>query len=439
MIRISRRRFITLTGGLVVTGCAGSRTTLPVGDSGSPSTTGAPPDPTGATQPPSTTIPPTGPATVTTVTTPADLVPGDRVVVMVELAGGNDAVNTVPPLTGTYRDLRPTLALPESDIVVPSSFVGHGLHPSLAPIMPLIDDGMVATVAGIGFPDPDRSHFVSTDRWMRADRMDDVQGWLGRWLDTLPDSPSALGATALGSGGKMLLGAERSGTVIDQVDAFAFPTGLSNASIRALSEPISDDPLIAAAQQAYLTSVGAVEEFDEIADAVRDQVGATGDGLVPTGGAFSTGLAVAAQLIMGDVDARVITVMGGGFDTHGDQRQPHAELLDDLALGLVDFWATLRDAGLSDRVLLVTHSEFGRRVRENASAGCDHGAAGVSFVMGESVNGALYGSIDTADLLDGDLRPRIDPRTAFTACLDWLGGDVERILGARYDEIPLLA
>jgi uncharacterized protein (DUF1501 family) len=431
MIRISRRRFLTLTGGLIATGCS-SGSKLPAGLPGT-----APTPTTGAA--PGTAPTTTLPATVTTITTPPDVVPDDRVVVMVELAGGNDAVNTVPPLTAAYRDLRPTLAIPEAELLTPAVLTGHGFHPSLAPLLPYLDGGRLATVAGVGFPEPDRSHFVSTDRWLRADRMDETLGWLGRWLDTLPGDLPALGATALGSSGRMLLGAERHGTTIDQVDAFAFPSGLSNSAVRALSEPVSSDPLVAAAQQAFLTSVGAVEEFDAIADAVRAQVDDTPGAYGPQGGAFTTGLAVAAQLIVGGVGARVVTVTGAGFDTHGDQLDIHAGLLTDLATGLDAFWRTLDDAGLSDRVLLVTHSEFGRRVRENASEGCDHGAAGVSFVMGNSVNAGLYGSIDTADLLDGDLRPQTDPRSMFTACLDWLGADVERVLGQRYDEIPLLA
>jgi uncharacterized protein (DUF1501 family) len=433
MIRISRRRFLTVTGGLVVAGCTGARPST----TGTPATTSTGATTTGTNAATTTAPATTMPATVTTISTPPDLVPDDRVVVMVELAGGNDAVNTLPPLTGAYRDLRPTLALPESEIVTSTSLAGHGLHPALAPLVPYIDAGRVATVAGVGFPDPDRSHFVSIDRWMRADRMDETVGWLGRWLDTLPTDLPSLGATALGSGGKMLRGADRHGTVIDQVNALAFPAGLSHASVRSLAEPMSSDPLIADAQQAFLASVGAVEEFDAIADAVRARVGEQGD--APATGAFSTGLAVAAQLIVGDVGTRLITVTGGGFDTHGEQLAAHDTLLADLGRGLDDFWSTLDEAGLGDRVLLVTHSEFGRRVRENASEGCDHGAAGVSFVMGDGVTGGLSGSIDTGNLLDGDLRPQIDPRTLFTACLDWLGGDVERVLGRRYDEIPLVA
>ena len=109
-----------------------------------------------------------------------------------------------------------------------------------------------------------------------------------------------------------------------------------------------------------------------------------------------------------------------------------------LAAGLTAFWDRLEGAGASHRVLVATMSEFGRRVAENASSGCDHGAAGASLLMGESIRGGLHGALDTGDLLDGDLRPGIDPRTMFTACLDWLGADVEHILGSRYDEIQLL-
>ncbi len=429
MISISRRRFLALGAGLVVTGCADS--TRP---SAAPDTSPSPTVPPGILP---TAPPATSPAVVTTVSTPEPAVGGDRVLVLVELNGGNDAVNTMPPLTGVYRDLRPTIALPEPEILLPAALDGHGLHPSLAPLVRLLDGGRLAMVAGIGFDDPNRSHFVSTDRWTRADRMDEELGWLGRWLDLLPDDPPALGATALGNAGAVLRGAGRRGTAIGQVDAFAFPPELRSASVRALTEPLSDEPLLAAAQRAFGASVGAVQEFDEIADAVRSGL-PSGDSGQPSG-AFSTGLAVAAQLVLGEVGARVVTVSVAGFDTHAEQLATHAELLADLASGLASFWTTLDAAGASHRAMVATTSEFGRRVAENASNGCDHGAAGLSLVMANSVAGAQFGSLDAGDLLDGDLRPQIDPRTMFTACLDWLDADVERILGRRYDQIRLLA
>ncbi len=429
MITISRRRFLALTGGLLATGCTAA-TRPSTAPSSSPSTTAVP-----STTTPTTTVP----TTVTTVAAPSGVVPTDRVLVLVELRGGNDAVNTLPPLTGTYRDLRPSIALPESDLLLPAGLGDHGLHPSLEPLVPYLDDGRLAAVAGIGFEEPNRSHFVSMDRWFRADRLDDELGWLGRWLDTLPDDLPALGATALGSNGEILLGSSRSGTAIGEVDAFAFPAGISNSSVRRFAEPVSDDPLAAAAQSAFAASVGAVEEFDAIADAVRSETSAEAtDDIAPLTGAFTAGLAVAAEMILGDVGTRVVTVSAGGFDTHAEQLDVHATLLADLANGLAAFWERLDAAGASDRVLVATISEFGRRVAENASNGCDHGAAGVSLVMGNTINAGLHGVLDTTDLIDGDLRPQIDPRSMFTACLDWLAADVEQILGQRHDDIRLI-
>lgn len=432
MNHLSRRRFLALTGGLLAAGCSppALRDGNDAAGTTSPTTTSP-----GGTAPAST-----DPGVVTTVSTPPGIVPGDRVLVLVELNGGNDAANTLVPDLGSYRDRRPTIALEETDLLRVAGVAGHGLHPSLAPIVPLFDAGRIATVAGVGFEDPDRSHFTSVDRWDRADRMDENLGWLGRWLDTLDADLPALGATSLGHAGNVLLGASRRGSAIENVDAFAFPASLSNSDIRALAAGSSTDPLIAAAQDAFAASVGAVEEFDAIADSVRanDDVDTAG-GYGPDDGPFTSGLAVAAELIRSDVGTRVVSVVGNGFDTHSEQLDVHAGLLSDLAEGLARFWTTLDASGDSDRVLLMTTSEFGRRIAENGSAGCDHGAAGVSFLMGDGVAPGLVGSIDTDRLIEGDLVPTTDPRVMFTACLDWLGADVDRVLGRRYDDVQLLA
>ena len=431
MITISRRRFLALTGGLLATGCSASRE--PEALIPAPTTIGD-----------ATTTTSTVPGVVTSVSSTEPGPAGSNVLVLVELRGGNDAVNTLPPLTGAYRDLRPTIALPEGDIVVSDHFEGHGLHPLLGPLIDLADAGRLATLAGIGFADPDRSHFVSLDRWARADRMDEGFGWLGRWIDTLPDALPSLGATALGGTGDVLIGAHGPGTVIDGVDAFAYPTLISNGSIRTLGDDVAvgaaTDPVLAAARRAFVDAVGATEEFDAIADAVRSRVPAREPGdLGPPTGAFTTGLAVAAEMIVGDVGTRVVSISVNGFDTHSDQLDQHGDLLRDLAHGLTRFWSTLDDADAADRVLVATTSEFGRRVAENASNGSDHGAAGVSFVMGDAVVPGLSGALDTSDLLDGDLRPQIDPRTLITACLDWLGADVEQVLGRRHDDVAIIA
>ena len=429
---ISRRHFLALSGGLVLAGCAGATDRR---------ATGAVPPGTAAT---STVAPGTSvPTTVTTVDVAPEAVPDGRVLVLVELAGGNDAVNTLVPLAGaaagSYHDLRPTLALPDGAAVALGD--GYGVHPSLAPLTGL--SGRLATVAGIGFPDPDRSHFVSFDRWWRADRVDEPMGWLGRWLDTLPaDALGPLGATAVGKGSPVLRATTAPSTTVASASAFALPDLLGADGVDGFAAGgQAGDPVLDAARRAWQSTDAAVAEFAPIAAASLAQDATAGDGdaaVIAATTGFQEGLALAAEIVTGDVGARVVVVSVGGFDTHSRQSDTHAALLGDLALGIEQFWATIDGAGISDRVLMMTQSEFGRRVAENGSEGTDHGAAGVSFVLGDAVTAGIHGVLDLTDLLDGDVRPVHDPRAMFTVALDWLGGDVERILGKRYEDLDLL-
>jgi uncharacterized protein (DUF1501 family) len=172
---------------------------------------------------------------------------------------------------------------------------------------------------------------------------------------------------------------------------------------------------------------------------VITEADADDDGDLPEreGGADLTdGLRLAAQLLSDDA-TRIIVVTVGGFDTHAVQADVHARLLTDLAEGVAAFWSDITAAGIADDVLLATTSEFGRRVAENGSGGTDHGAAGVSLVLGSSVSGGVHGVIDLDDLLDGDLRPVVDPLALQSLCLTWLGFDVERVLGAPIDPLPI--
>ena len=158
------------------------------------------------------------------------------------------------------------------------------------------------------------------DGWEQGDRAVEKAGWLGRGVDTLPEELASRVATSLGAVGEVASGASQAGTVIDDVNAFAFPSTLSNATVRALGEQLSNDLIVAAAQRAFVDSVGAIEEFDEIADAVRARTTKRDvNALGAQPGAFSTGLAVAAELILGDVGTRVVTISVNGFDTPSEQ------------------------------------------------------------------------------------------------------------------------
>jgi uncharacterized protein (DUF1501 family) len=431
---LTRRRFLQLgTAGVVTVtfaGCGG-----PDGEPASaPGTTTSKPFMGSLPAATTTTEPATGPAPTTAAPTGAGT---DRVLVVVQLNGGNDGLNTLVPADGRYHDARPTLAIPESDVLTLSGATGYGWNPALAPLLPLWDAARMACVAGIGFPDPDRSHFVAMDRWWRADDLSAPAGWLGRVLDGLAAEPTPLHAVALGAGAPLLDGEQRRPTVILTPDGFVFDERLDTAALGLLATSGADaGELEAAARAATARAIGAVEAFARVA---ADTAGSDGDVGTREGGAsLAQGLDLAGRLVTSDAGTRIVVVSAGGFDTHAGQADQHAALLADLAAGIVGFQAQVEAAGIADRVLLVTTSEFGRRVAENASGGTDHGAGSSVLVVGP-VRPGIHGGVDLGDLLDGDVRPSVDARALHTTCLDWLGVEPEPVLGGRWDDVALLA
>lgn len=420
---LDRRQFFKIGAGAVVVvglgACTRDASTGSTASSAAPATTAAESVPT-LTAPPTTVAAPSIGSML-----------GGRRLVVVQLNGGNDLLNTLPPTDGRYRDLRPTLALPEGDVLALAGLADVGLHPSLAPMMRFWDTGELAVIRGIGFEVPNRSHFVSMDRWWRADELTQP-GWLGRVLEALPSEPTPLFATALGGGAPLLNGRTVQPTVISSASSFKW-VDIEPSWLQQMGDGGTD--LAGLARHAFQRTVQAVRNFAELTggDAVADDL--------PTreGGATVTdGLAVAAQMIAADVGTQLVVVSAGGFDTHAGQLPVHAELLADLAGGIDAFFDAIDAAGLADEVLLVVTSEFGRRAAENGSGGCDHGAGGASFAVGRGVRGGVFGEVDLGDLLDGDVRPSVAPHALFTRCLDWLGVDAEQILGRRDDSLDLL-
>ena len=444
----SRRQFIHIGAGAAVTAALAAcsskggaftpdmttRASEPSTDA-STSTSSAPasepPTTAGAATPPASSAPDT--TTVSSVISPgAD----GRTLVIVQLNGGNDALNTLVPADGRYRDARPTLAIPEADLVPLNGVTDWSLHPKLAPLTTYWDAGTAAFLPGIGFSDPDHSHFVSLDRWWRADDLSASTGWLGRSIAA--ESSAPLYATALGSGAPLLRSDAFQAAVVIQPGSFDFPAGLREDALRGLTQPVSADQLHALAQEAMLAAIGAVDAFAGLLD---PNAADAGDGVSYREGGLDLiqGLDLAARLVTSNVGARIVVVSVGGFDTHSNQLATQDALLDDLAKGIDGFMQKVAAAGASDRTLLVTTSEFGRRVGENASGGFDHGAGGMSMMFGGAVIGGIHSEIDLGDQLDGDVRPTLDPRTMYTACLDWLGLDPVVALGQRYDELKLIS
>lgn len=426
---LSRRHFLRLGAGtVVVLGLGACSSDGKTTSSSAGSTTG-----TGAG---STTNPTTVPATRSStnpVVTPTGLASGGRRLVIVQMNGGNDGLNTVVPLDGRYHDARPTLGLPDDQLVALTGETKIGLHPSLAPLTALWGAGRLAVVQGVGFADPNRSHFVSLDRWWRADDVT-APGWLGGVLDGLSQEPKALYATSLGTGAPLLSGAVRQPASIASPAGFRFED-LDAAVVRSLADPPSADPLTAAAQHAYARAVDSVTDFASVV--ARSTADGGADAEREGGATLTGGLALAAELLTSDVGTEIVVVSASGFDTHSNQAPTQKALLADFAGGVAAFDAAMQKAGID--ALVMTTSEFGRRVQENGSGGTDHGAGNISFLLGHGVKGGLYGDTDLADQLDGDVRPGIDPRTLYTACLDWIGADPTAVLGKRYDEVRLLA
>lgn len=378
---------------------------------------------------PTTTVPAGG--SVPGSTPPGSAVSSGRRLVIVQMNGGNDLLNSLPPIDGRYRDLRPTIAIPEADVVSLAGLDDAGLHPGLGGLSALWDAGEMAILRGIGFEDPNRSHFVSMDRWWRADDLT-APGWLGRVFDESGELPP-LYAVALGAGAPVLSGASVQPAVITSAGSFRW-VGVQPEWLGAFGAGGGAD-LPSQLAAAYQRAVASVADFAAITG-----VAPTSDELpAREGGAtISEGLAVAAQLLVADAGTRVVVVSASGFDTHANQLTVQGGLLTDLAAGITAFDAAMDAAGLRDDVLLVTTSEFGRRAAENGSGGCDHGAGGLSLVVGSGVRGGVRGEVDLGNLLDGDVRPTLDPFGLFTTCLDWIGADAERTLGRRVDTLDLL-
>jgi uncharacterized protein (DUF1501 family) len=353
-----------------------------------------------------------------------------RILVVVQLTGGNDALNTVIPHDGRYHDLRPTLGIPDDQLVALKNAPTIGLHPALQPLVPLWDAGQLAILPQIGFAGDSRSHFDSLAAWWTASpEHRQTTGWVGRWLDATgaaKDNP--LAAIALGGASAPALRAEHSqSTAVNDLASFKLVRSKAADAFAASAQPVASDPMLAQAQAAVGASTKAVDLLSKASPPAATDAGD-----------ITQGLATAATLIGMNLGTRIFLVSGTGFDTHANQAAEHERLLGDLATGVASFFTSLQSAGHAEQVLLITTSEFGRRAQQNGSDGSDHGHGGVHFVAGHHVRGGLHGDIDLVHLADGDLAASVDTRSLYAAGLDWLGGPSTELLDGHTDTYGLL-
>ncbi|NOX31168.1 MAG: DUF1501 domain-containing protein [Actinobacteria bacterium] len=383
---------------------------------------------------PTITADPTGGTEVPVTTAPAVSTAG-RVLVVVQMNGGNDALNTLVPDDGRYFDARPDVSINQGEVLAIADGSGHGLHPAFEPLLARWNDGNVAAVAGVGYEGSSRSHFAAMDDWFSA-RPGTVSstGWLGRWLDLTDDgSGNPMRSIALGGRGKALASELVPSTTV--VDPGNF--NLNNARDLDISSYRDGlERLGLGSDQTAVATATALESVDLFAEIVAGSTDTSQE--LSRRPSFTSLLATAGGLIERELGTEVIVVSGGGFDTHANQLDAHQELLSDVFGGVAAFLDRMEAVGRADDVLVMTTSEFGRRVVQNGSRGTDHGRAGVQFMMGSAVLGGLRGGWDLGRLTDGDLTPETDVRSLYQAGLDWLGGPTDEVLDRRYAELELL-
>ena len=357
--------------------------------------------------------------------------PYDNLLILIELKGANDGLNTVIPYADpAYAALRPRLAIAR-DQVLPLSD-REGLHPSLQPLMPIWEDGQLAVVQGLGYPHPNLSHFRSIEIWETASKSEEYleAGWLARTFAVSP-APRTFAADGVVVGSSDMGPLSGQGVrTIALADTAQF---LRNAK---LAQANSDPP---DKRNAALRHILAVEQ--EITHAAaRLNTDFAFKSEFPRN-PFGNQVRTAAQLVASNAGIAAIRLTLGGFDTHANQLVTHANLLKDLAAGIAALKAALGELNRWDSTMVMTYAEFGRRPKENQSGGTDHGTANVHFVTGGRIKGGLYGEAPRLTRLDGDgnLPFAVDFRSLYATVIDkWWRGDSARVLGGKFPALDIL-
>jgi uncharacterized protein (DUF1501 family) len=399
-------------------------------------------------------------ATTGQVTTGKD----GTILVVLQLAGGNDGLNTLVPFgDDAYYKARPKIALPAKDILGISDYVGF--HPRLTGLKSLYGEGHLGMVQGVGYPNPNRSHFRSTEIWQTASDSGKVlsDGWIGRYFDNCcrGADPATLGVAIGGQTPQAFASKEPKGVAFSNPEQFRYMKEAANDPtaadqfMREMNQPSGDHPSLAENSGGSIGMLdgpadmdGSTVEFLQrtaldarmSSDRILEITRKTKSTVNYPSSRLGNSLNLVSRLIAGGLPSRVYYVSQGGFDTHANQSPAHDRLMGDLDTALYAFVADLKAQGNLGRVLVISFSEFGRRVAENASGGTDHGAAAPLFVLGGGVKPGLYGAYPSlTDLHDGDLKFSTDFRSVYATALErWLGVPSEGVLGKKYQLLPFV-
>ena len=366
----------------------------------------------------------------------------DPVLVVLQLSGGNDYFNTIIPYNDPlYRDNRPAVGIPDDQILHIDS--EYGLHPSMSAMRDFYNEGQLAIIHGVGYPDSPRSHFRSMDIWhtCEPDKLG-TEGWLGQATKVLDPNKENI-VTSVSFGPSMFRSMVYPGVpiaCIDDLETYGLLTGIEQEQQRM--------KILDRFSRIYAPVMGS--------DAVMQYMGQTGleamkgaDILKVAPEGYTSSIEYAdtpiakrlkgiAQIHTANLGTRVFYCDHGSFDTHANQAGLHGQLWTDVGDALGDFFADLREHDAADNVLVFMFTEFGRRVHDNGS-GTDHGAGGASFLLGDMVKGGQYGEYPSRkqeDLSQGDLVPNLDFRSVYSSILeDWMSVEAAPIVRGQFDKL----
>ena len=385
------------------------------------------------------------------------------ILVVLQMAGGNDGINTVVPYANDfYRKARPRIGLAGEKVIKLNDDIGF--NAALSGFKNLYDTGNLAVVQGVGYPNPNRSHFRSTEIWQTASASDRIEkyGWLGRYFDNACAGADPTVGVAIGSQLPQAFFAKQpNGICLNNPQNYRFMSNgaATEESYKKLNElemssampddknsggsigslaagmPMQGGSVVDFISRTALDAQMSSEKVREIAARVQTQATYPGSQL-------GTSLKLVAKLIGGGLPTRVYYVSQGGYDTHTNQIGTQARLLQDLGDATKAFVEDMKAQGNMQRVLVMTFSEFGRRVSENANGGTDHGAAAPMFIVGNKVKAGLLGkypSLAPQDLYQGDIKYNVDFRNVYAAVLEnWLKTKSAPILGKQFEPLPVV-
>jgi uncharacterized protein (DUF1501 family) len=380
--------------------------------------------------------------------------------VVVQLTGGNDALNTIVPYgEGLYYDNRRTVRVREEEVLpIDNRF---GFHPAMSAIKPFWDNGQMAIIAGVGYPHPNYSHFRSMDIWYTCEP-DKIatDGWLGKVVHEIdPKAENVLTAVNFGRGLPRAL--SLSGVPVAsvaQLDSYGLLTSLSSVSERQSAlevfsclyddgwndQGVKPSDALQQARPAdevmrYMGQTGL--DAQKGADILRTALDKYQSNVMYPTSPIAENLKGIAQVKLADLGTRVFYTSHGSFDTHATQLPTHAKLWQEVSEGVAAFFQDLRAHNAADDVLMLVWSEFGRRVKDNG-AGTDHGAGSVAFVIGEHVKGGMYGeypSLKQSDLTLGNLKYNVDFRSTYATILDrWMHVEADSIVNGKFEEFAIV-